>query len=371
MIHRLLPALAASAVIIVIVSVAMALFLSFPGAGLATETGTEAGTERGIEAGVDLEEKQRRQYHKDTGGFDTTLKITDYSVFGAGRAGDSWKFRLEYLVQDWRLEGPESLPRYAATVSHFKPRVEYEDGGLKVRGTLLITEVKEGSSEYTPSGTETSFLMPGLDITVIRDEFRFLTGGWRELDLYAYPDNTYTPMLYQTVYVGIRYVEPGGHEYGGKLSLTTREFPDDLPQNRMEMEGFYLIRNPLGPTGNSNWRELSVKLARWQYDIDKEDTLFLSMTNRFRFQSGAVSHDLQHRLTVTDVYVVYEESGMTGSMVEVDEKGLDLQQRLDYTAWGRVRESNLYWRAGARLDHSLDRQVYLEWRIKGGLSLTF
>jgi hypothetical protein len=363
MIHRLLPALA---VIAVIAPAAMALLLPYPGTGMATEAG--------IEAGIDLEEKQRRLFHQDTGDFQTTLKITGYSVFGEGRAGDSWKFRLEYLVQDWRLDGPESLPRIDATVTHFKPRVEYEDGGLKVRGTLLVTEVKEGDSYYAQSdpGAENTFLMPGVDITVTRKELRFLAGGWRELDLYAYPDNTYTPMLYQTVYVGMRYVESERLEYGGKLSLTTREFPDDLPQKRIETEGFYLIRDPLGPTEKSHWRELSFKLAHWQYDIDNEDTLFLSMKNRFRFQSGPVSHDLQHRLTLTDVYVVYEENpGLPGSMVEIDKKGFDLQQRVDYTAWGRVRESNLYWRAGARLDHSLDRQVYLEWRIKGGLSLVF
>lgn len=367
----------------------------FPGSGEAaeasTDVGSEAGTEVGseasteadseastesdslvlIEAGVDLETKQRRMYHQKTGGYGITQEITDYSIFGKGRVGDSWKFRVGITQQDWQLLGPDSQSRIDATVTHFKPRVEYEDDGLKVRGTLLVSVVKEGSSEYTASGTDENFLMPGVDVTVARKELRFLVGGWRELDLYAYPDTTYTPVLYQTVYMGLRYVASERFEYGGKLSLTTREFPSELSQKRFETEAFSKISNPLDSPGAAIWRELSFRLAHWKYDINNEDTLFLSMKNNFRFQSGSVSHDLQHRLTATDVYVVYNESGAADSMVEVDEKGFDLEQRVDYTAWGRIRDTALYWRAGGRLDHSLNRQVYREWRIKAGLSLTF
>ena len=333
------------------------------------------GAARAFEAGLDLRDQERKRYHQDTGAYSTTVEISELSLFAEAPFDERWRGRMEAAARDYTLSGPESRPRIAATITTVTPRVYFKTDDVKMRGTLINNRIEPQSSLYTPSGEDQQLLLPGLDFTFSPQPLELTAGAWREFDLLPRPDNTYTPVVYQTLFVGLSTRLGTPWRLGGQLGFTSREIPDDLPQDRWEGEMFIHREDPIDHGEGATWQRSTLKAVAWHYNLDGEDTLFLKWLNVLRARTGKVTHALKHTLTWTDTYVVYEGKPVandpTPSTVEVDRKGSDIQQKVDYTAWSRLGENPWYWRAGAFLDQSIAQEAFLEFGVKAGITKVF
>jgi hypothetical protein len=326
------------------------------------------------EAGIDSSQQFRARKHQDTGGFDSTVLIQDDSAFAEFRPKPFWLLRIEGVEEAYRLKGTGDSTLIALHMEKILPRLDYQDDSLRVQAVASVIELQRKSSIYgAESGSNgQQIVLPGLNLTFKGSPLDYVTGGWREMDIFALPFLQYTPVIYETFYAGAIYHVTANQDVGSRLSHTQRVYPSNLPLARWDPEVSYTLRNPLQEIGEEPvWREVTVRYLYWSFTTARADSAFLSVENTFRFQGLGASHAVTHRLTVATSITEYRSGALPRSIEEDYPIKTDLQQLLQYTIYGQFGTSGLYWRFIARLDDSLAQHAYMERRYSAGLSLNF
>ena len=326
------------------------------------------------EAGVDISERVRKRLHEDTDSYDTQLIIRDTSVFAGDTIGEEWKWKVSQILRKWQIKGAASQPLVDVNISQTDPSLVFDKGPYYLRGILIRASLSPSESVFEKDEAfwESAFWLPGLDFRYKQDErFTWKLGGWRELDFHTFPNRRYTPVIYQAMYGSMVFKPQEQQELEARLFDVSRVHPRELPLERNEYDVEYRLNDPMEQQDQKIWEQISLKYAIWHYTSVSEQIWYLILNNRFRFTGERITQILTHRLTTTNSYTTYQSGRQEDSIIELDKTDRDVRNLLEYTAFGRVGESAMYWRATYSQEDSLVKKAYQENRLNVGASMSF
>lgn len=327
---------------------------------------------RSNEIGIDFDYSNRERRFDGAGdrAVDSSIKRIRNQLFWKQQFSDTVEAWLQAEQEDWRLRGEAGLELIVLRLKKFRPRLKYGGDNLSLDASLLALDITREPAQYIAldvvqdDDTDSSFLLPALNIKYAVGRWFLRSGYWEEHDIITLitPDgNRYAVILIENVLVG------GGLEFTKhqtlelKLLQSKRSYPESLQLTRDEYSAAYRLKSPLSNAKEALWREFSVQFSNKTFPASGEDFKEVLIENHFKFKTGSITNFMTYRLRFSDSFVAYNKvSGSDDFIVEETFRENELIQFFGYEGFRKLGESPVFLAWGLRVEDSLIRNAFVE-----------